>query len=982
MAMDPGTRYRSAEEYIAALEKRQNLETAPIAALFMLGSEDMLSLKHGGHPWLTRVRCELPTRPLGPSGEEEPVRATYIGGLEADEEKEDAKYAKFVEGMESIDVRKVCKLNVFRPSARSLAHLEESDIIVIGDGDNIERWWPIFHDGPDTVMDRVKWRYYLGAVVLGIGFGAMVLGLKWWRGDAAELLAATKEFEESESKDFDHSRLHAAERGWVSVKAMEVVPVCVNTNYDEAASVVQKLGSGFNVYTLPRSGGLVFNTDGTFEPCNSFLTEHKWDWKQLVAKMSMIAPPDEKANVLACAAFLEKQKEKRRARRVELGLPADAPLPEDSDDEAAESDEEQEEEERLAARKRRELKYRWEKPEVKAREKAEKLREAGAELFREGNFDEALDRFEQACKTDQTDVKSELNRAATLMKLERPRDSVLAADRALWKSEGGEAKAWYRRGAAWLSCGEFNEAIADMDAAKRLAPGDKAIGAIRKKAEEEREDATWTFQADSKLYEASTQEEIEGAAPPKRAPSGSLAAVRTMLTLEEFKGQEVELHDGVLRLVWQPTRDDRRQRERCVRPALLDQRALFCLEELTKRSSFTSLSMRGCCLGAWGAAFVARGARIQGAGLEHLALVDCRLRAEGAASISSLLSRGSKLIELDLSGNGIGDDGLHRLAAELKSNEYLETLKLSRNRIGNARLPTLSACIGKHPALRVLDLSGNHISFPGICHLAQGLKDSTSLAKVYLAYNKLRADSLYRVANVAIGHASLSVVDFRGVRLRKSDRARIEARTKYTRLIFKIDLPKPSEAGELAFDPRDNALPTAELEAKAAALDIEIKQAASDQWHEMRGLEPQKLAPAKKKAAAPPTAADPDAQAAAEAEAGAEAEAETSTGGAVSEGAEGAADEAGGEAAGQGARGEAEEADGEAEEAVGESEDEDPLMEEIPCDDAEAGAAREKRGGEGEELDEFDEVDEEEMEAEVEAIGGDWVYGLAKLGLF
>ena len=26
-------------------------------------------------------------------------------------------------------------------------------------------------------MDRVKWRYYLGAVVLGIGFGAMVLGV-------------------------------------------------------------------------------------------------------------------------------------------------------------------------------------------------------------------------------------------------------------------------------------------------------------------------------------------------------------------------------------------------------------------------------------------------------------------------------------------------------------------------------------------------------------------------------------------------------------------------------------------------------------------------------------------------------------------------------------------------------------------------------------------------------------------------------------
>ena len=76
--MEIGSTYRTIEEYLDALEKRQNQEKAPTAAIFFLGAEEMMFQKFGGIPWLTRVRCELPTRPLGPSGEEEPVRG---GGI-------------------------------------------------------------------------------------------------------------------------------------------------------------------------------------------------------------------------------------------------------------------------------------------------------------------------------------------------------------------------------------------------------------------------------------------------------------------------------------------------------------------------------------------------------------------------------------------------------------------------------------------------------------------------------------------------------------------------------------------------------------------------------------------------------------------------------------------------------------------------------------------------------------------------------------
>ena len=100
---DVGTTYKTFEAYLEALERRHAQEKAPPAAVFSLGSVDMMLKTYGGHPWLTRVRCGLPTRPLGPGGEEEPVRCTYIGAL--DEENAE-QYQTVVEGMASIDVFK------------------------------------------------------------------------------------------------------------------------------------------------------------------------------------------------------------------------------------------------------------------------------------------------------------------------------------------------------------------------------------------------------------------------------------------------------------------------------------------------------------------------------------------------------------------------------------------------------------------------------------------------------------------------------------------------------------------------------------------------------------------------------------------------------------------------------------------------------------------------------------------------------------
>ena len=572
------------------------------------------------------------------------------------------------------------------------------------------------------------------------------------------------------------------------------------------------------------------------------LLEYVWDWKQKRIKTYCLSPPDEKTNILRCAEYVEKRKAKLRAKKLALGLDPDDDAQvrlEGEGEEEEEDDEEDDEEERelRAERERNEVRERrldkvspFVELEKRKREEAETERQRGADYFKQGKWEKALEKFEEALTKAPEDYKCHLNRAATLLKLERPRRAVLAADRALHLCEGKEAKAWYRRAACWLATGEFNECIADCDKAKSLEPSDKAIKELRERAEKEREDETWSFASDCRKVEKQREQEeaeeeereareaaaaledidddVDGeggkggggsaarAAEEAKALVSSAEAIanlgviaaRTMMDVEVFSGNVIELVDGVLTMRWLPTRDDPEGHEEVVRPARLDIRAMFCIEEATKKSNLSALTIKGACLGAWGAAFVARGARIEGAGLEKLHLVDCRLREAGAKSVATLLSRGSKLVDIDLSGNQIGDDGLFEIARELKKNEYLESLTLQRNRIvGNRRLATLAEAISEHPTLRNLDLAHNRIGFQGCVHLATGLQVTEVLQRLSLAYNKFKADGLHRLCNVAVGHPSLATIDLRGCYLRSSDRRKLEQHTRFTRLQIFID---------------------------------------------------------------------------------------------------------------------------------------------------------------------------------------------------
>ena len=94
-----------------------------------------------------------------------------------------------------------------------------------------------------------------------------------------------------------------------------------------------------------------------------------------------------------------------------------------------------------------------------------------------------------------------------------------------------------------------------------------------------------------------------------------------------------------------------------------------------------------------------------------------------------------------------------------------------------------------------IDLACNTIRFRGACHLAEAVRESATLQKLSLAGNKLRADGVFRLAHVSIGHASMTVLDLRGVELRKAERRKLDGRTRYTRLAFLIDQGPGADRG-------------------------------------------------------------------------------------------------------------------------------------------------------------------------------------------
>jgi cyanophycinase-like exopeptidase len=180
------------------------------------------------------------------------VKATYVGfGTDDNEDF----YGMFVEAMGLVGIAKSdCRQVHGTPSSEEKSHLEASDVILIGGGDPYKIWRLL----EDTyVGEQIRWRYYNGAVIIGVGEGAMILGQKAWIKQSCE-----KEKEKEDYRVF---------------KTFEMVPILVSPDFGRYRVELEKMlaeqPTGGRILGLPQLGAVIFNRDGTLEPAWSPATE-------------------------------------------------------------------------------------------------------------------------------------------------------------------------------------------------------------------------------------------------------------------------------------------------------------------------------------------------------------------------------------------------------------------------------------------------------------------------------------------------------------------------------------------------------------------------------------------------------------------------------------------------------------------------------------------------------------------------------------
>lgn len=218
-------------------------------------------------PWIHRIKVELPRR-VGRLSGDLPVKASFIAFASDDA---DELYEEFKKAMAMIGVV-LCR-HIHNPANRfEIAHLEQSDLIMVQGGDRRRLWDTLGTDlSSNVVAEHVKWRYLQGAVVIAVGEAMTLLSEKSWyvskTGDKESVIPYT---------------------GW-KIFPHIVVPEDIDTDCED---LVESLGgAGVVILGLSSGGGMIFNRDGLVEPIRHMIQEYRWDWQSESVKQAVLLGP-------------------------------------------------------------------------------------------------------------------------------------------------------------------------------------------------------------------------------------------------------------------------------------------------------------------------------------------------------------------------------------------------------------------------------------------------------------------------------------------------------------------------------------------------------------------------------------------------------------------------------------------------------------------------------------------------------------------
>eukprot|EP00930_Biecheleria_cincta_P057262 TRINITY_DN43232_c0_g1_i1.p1 TRINITY_DN43232_c0_g1~~TRINITY_DN43232_c0_g1_i1.p1 ORF type:complete len:953 (+),score=140.32 TRINITY_DN43232_c0_g1_i1:61-2919(+) len=159
-------------------------------------------------------------------------------------------------------------------------------------------------------------------------------------------------------------------------------------------------------------------------------------------------------------------------------------------------------------------------------------------------------------------------------------------------------------------------------------------------------------------------------------------------------------------------------------------------EALGENNVLETLVLSNNRIFTWGAEAFARVGR-PGSALRVLNVSGCYFGIEAVAPLARMLPDCPALCILDVSDNELGDVGTQHIANALTPSSRLEELRLCRNGIGDDGARALGACLAI-TKLQVVDLDGNNIGHNGAVAISNAIASMEALAEFGLALNKLQ----------------------------------------------------------------------------------------------------------------------------------------------------------------------------------------------------------------------------------------------------
>ncbi|CAE7336536.1 DEK1 [Symbiodinium necroappetens] len=786
------------EDYKLWLEQQERKEELPAAPQIFLADFSLLFHQDPDVklPWIHRVKCELPRR-VGRLAGDLPVRASYIG-FATDSATEG--FELFKEAMGEIGIV-LCRHIHHPPNRFELAHLEQSDLILVDGGDRRRLWDTLSTDlGASEVAEHVKWRYLQGAVVLAIGEAMSLLGQKsWYCSGTQQTIIPFK--------------------GW-GIFPHIVAPETEETDLEDL--VEQLGGAGVVILGIHKGAGMIFNKDGLVEPARHMIQEYRWDWQSSSVKQALLLGPPRNTGLL-CPLY---------AASRDLG---DATELEDVYSYALTQEEEEDEDHLMS---QFDPSDSW--LDMDSRNEVESLKKQGNEAFKAGkadlsglfyskaqvllrssakpwrNLDEEwrkqLEEIRKAKRADpssdkkvgaSTELASLENYQATNLQLsillnlcassllaysqdvarkeekhsneefegpERPvarasaeqmlvevKDNLViafrAANEALRLSQGRSAKAWFRRAAAFEQMRDPRNALLDLEEALLREPGDRAISRKRNEMHE-----LASKVAENMFY--ARHKELD--AQEQRLQLGQRRALhlRGYLNTDSYndEAKEFAVAQPVAREVHSTLEEvDGRPQLRLPTPPeaakdapYLLNHALWTWEFLVQRSpGLRILRIEDVDLGSGPLEWLCKGLRGHKE-IQALQLTGVHLGPAGSKMLRNVLAQNTSLIDMQLDRCGLLDSGLAELSAGLKDHSgQLEFLSLRQN-----MWLWLKKCECEDDVLtvRACDMAEVHLQKAG--HLGL-LRDRCSFAVSVVGTGKL-ADVFCGDCSLGLGELDLS----------------------------------------------------------------------------------------------------------------------------------------------------------------------------------------------------------------------------------